>query len=168
MPEIRPATDADYETIVALNQAEVQHTSPMDIDRLAELHQLSSYLKVACVGNEVAGFLLAMGPNSSYQNDNYAWFSKHSPSFVYIDRIVVNKKFAGKKIGSALYQDLFAFAQQSEVEKVTCEYNIEPPNLPSKAFHDSFGFAEMGTQRVAGGSKLVSLQSASVSSVLFE
>jgi len=43
---------------------------------------------------------------------------------------------------------------------VTCEYNIDPPNEPSRLFHDKFGFKERGTQWVANGTKRVSLQAA--------
>jgi hypothetical protein len=43
---------------------------------------------------------------------------------------------------------------------VTCEYNLFPPNEPSRLFHDRFGFREQGTQWVASGTKRVSLQAA--------
>jgi hypothetical protein len=40
---IRDATRADHEVILALNLAEVTHTSPLDPDRLAILDGLSCY-----------------------------------------------------------------------------------------------------------------------------
>ncbi|MBT1449783.1 hypothetical protein KJ365_02740 [Glaciecola sp. XM2] len=55
---------------------------------------------------------------------------------------------------------MFEFARANAIKTVTCEYNIVPPNLASGAFHDKFGFTELGTQWVAGGSKQVSLQAA--------
>jgi predicted GNAT superfamily acetyltransferase len=57
---------------------------------------------------------------------------------------------------------LFEYARTNGVKVITCEYNIDPPNPASKRFHDKFGFKELGRQRVAGGSKLVSLQVAVV------
>ncbi len=45
---------------------------------------------------------------------------------------------------------------------MTCEYNVIPPNEPSRTFHEKFGFREIGTQWVANGSKQVSLQAAEI------
>ena len=112
------------------------------------------------VDGEVAGFLLAMRHGAKYQNENYNWFSSRFSTFLYVDRIVVGSRFAGLGIGRALYNDLFSYARRQGLGHVACEYNIEPPNLASKAFHEKFGFKELDTQWVAGGAKLVSLQAA--------
>jgi uncharacterized protein len=69
---------------------------------------------------------------------------------------------AHRRIGSLLYEDLFRHARASAIPVVTCEYDIVPPNEPSRSFHDKFGFVEQGTQWLAGGSKQVSLQAAEV------
>jgi hypothetical protein len=53
---IRTAVPRDFETICALNLAEVQHTSAMDVARLVELHALSCYHKVASLGGSRFGF----------------------------------------------------------------------------------------------------------------
>jgi predicted GNAT superfamily acetyltransferase len=159
---IRDACADDYGAIVALNEREVQQTSAMDLQRLHELARMSCCLKVAGIGGRVAAFLLAMREGAPYQNDNYGWFAAQFPQFVYVDRIVVGADFAGQKVGSRLYQDLFEYARTNGVKVITCEYNIDPPNPASKRFHDKFGFKELGRQRVAGGSKLVSLQVAVV------
>jgi predicted GNAT superfamily acetyltransferase len=158
LARLRNAEEADYEAIVALNAAEVRHTSPMDLERLAMLSRLSSHHKVAEVGGRVVGFLLAMREHTPYENDNYAWFAARYPKFVYIDRVVIGAEYAGRKIGTALYKDLFAYARTCGVRTIACEYNIEPLNRVSKAFHDRFGFRAVGMQRVAGGARLVSLQ----------
>jgi predicted GNAT superfamily acetyltransferase len=50
------------------------------------------------------------------------------------------------------------YARLQQIKAVACEYNIEPPNHASKAFHDKFGFQEVGTQYVADGTKRVSMQ----------
>jgi predicted GNAT superfamily acetyltransferase len=62
------------------------------------------------------------------------------------------------RLGSLLYEDLFSHARSNAIPLVTCEYNIVPPNEPSRLFHDKFGFKEQGTQWVANGTKRVSLQ----------
>lgn len=157
---IRAATPDDFADILALNEAEVQQTSAMDLQKLRVLDALATYHKVAEVDGKVAAFLMAMRENTAYQSENYRWFATRFPQFIYVDRIVVSAAFAGLKIGSLLYQDLFAFAASSGIAMITCEYNIQPPNLASKKFHDKFGFKEIDTQWVANGAKQVSLQAA--------
>ena len=156
----RDAKAEDFDRIVELNEAEVQQTSPMSLHRLNELALMSSYHKVALADGRIAAFLLAMRENAPYQNENYAWFAARFPKFLYVDRIVVGSEFAGLKIGSLLYTELFSFARSQGISAVTCEYNVQPPNPASKMFHDKFGFEELDTQWVANGTKKVSLQSA--------
>ena len=157
---LRDAAETDFENIVLLNAVEVQQTSAMDIARLHHLHDLSSYHRVADVDGQVAGFLLAIRSGAHYENDNFNWFAGRVENFMYVDRIVVGAAYSGMGIGSALYQDLFAHSRVLGLAAITCEYNIEPPNPASRAFHDKFGFRHLGSQRVAQGSKLVSLQAA--------
>ena len=162
MTHIRAVVDADFEAIVALNEGEVQHTSPMDVNRLRFLVALSSYCKVVTVENQVVAFLIALREGAPYENDNYRWFSERFTTFIYVDRIVVDAGFSGRGVGKKLYGDLFEFARSERVATVTCEYNIEPPNPASQIFHDKFGFRELGTHWVANGTKRVSLQASAI------
>jgi uncharacterized protein len=157
---IRAATPADFDKICALNLAEIQYTSAMDVDRLATLDQLSCYHKVCWVEGSVAAFLLAMCNGAPYENDNFAWFARKYTRFIYVDRVVVSASFRGLSYGSSLYKDLFRYARDNGIPLVTCEYNIVPPNEPSRLFHDKFGFKEQGTQWASNGTKRVSLQAA--------
>ncbi len=160
-PPDRPAVDMrenDFEAVVRLNDSVVQQTSVMDLQRLRELHSLPGRHRVVRIGDHLAAFLLAMRETAPYRNENFEWFAARFEKFVYVDRIVVHGKFARKGLGTCLYRDLFAFAVANGVDTVACEYNINPPNPASRAFHDKLGFREVGRQRVAGGSKLVSLQ----------
>jgi predicted GNAT superfamily acetyltransferase len=159
---IRDVTQDDFGAIITLNDFAVAQTSPMDIQRLQSLGQLSCYHKVAQVRGQVAAFLLAMREGAAYQNDNYSWFASRYRRFIYIDRIVVGMRYSGMKIGSMLYKNLFEFAHLHGISNITCEYNLNPPNPASKSFHDKFGFEELGTQWVANNSKLVSLQAAQI------
>lgn len=159
---IRDAIDADFDHIVALNAAVVRETSTMDPARLQQLHALAFHHRVAVIDGEVAGFLLAMRDGAAYANDNFDWFSVRYPRFVYVDRIIVAAPAAGTGIGRRLYDDLFDRARRLGIGVVACEYNLEPPNPASRRFHDRFGFREVGRQHVAGGTKLVSLQTAEV------
>lgn len=160
MEEIRTVVESDLEDILRLNDAQVQQTSPMDLDRLLGLVRMSAYCKVASLEGQIAAFLIGLREGAPYENDNYRWFSARFPSFLYVDRIVVGSEFSGRRIGSRLYDDLFAFTRSKGIGVVVCEYNIVPPNPASRAFHDKFGFRELGTQWVAGGTKQVSLQAA--------
>jgi len=61
-----------------------------------------------------------------------------------------------------LYQDMFQQARANQIQVVTCEYNIVPPNEPSRIFHGKFGFREIGTQWIANGAKQVSMRAAEI------
>ena len=159
---IRDAAEGDFPAIVELNAHEVQHTSPMDLERLRYLDSISACHKVATVDDAVAAFLLAMKDDCGYVNDNYEWFAARYPQFLYVDRIVVSSKFQGRRLGSMLYQDLFQQARANRIQVVTCEYNIVPPNEPSRIFHGKFGFREIGTQWIANGAKQVSMQASEI------
>ena len=162
MTTLRSAVDTDYPAILRLNTAEEQHTSQMKLQQLETLAGMASYFKVATVGEDIAAFLIALQDSAPYENDNFGWFASRIEGFLYVDRVVVDARFSGRRIGSSLYEDLFAFARSLGIDTITCEYNIDPPNVASRAFHDSFGFRELGTQWVAGGTKRVSLQAATV------
>ena len=72
---LRNASRDDHEAIVALNLADEAQTSPMDLARLATLDQLSCYHRVACIDDEVLGFLLAIRAGAAYENENFSWFA---------------------------------------------------------------------------------------------
>lgn len=157
-PLIRDANEGDYAAIVALNMAEVRHTSPMDEDRLRQLASLSAYSRVATLEGRVVAFLLAMRAGADYRNDNFAWFTAQHPDFLYVDRIVVDAAAQGHRLGARLYADLFAFAGEHGVPRITCEFNVVPPNEPSRLFHARHGFVEAGRQWLDEGRKQVSMQ----------
>jgi predicted GNAT superfamily acetyltransferase len=159
---IRDAAAEDAAAIVLLNDSAVQHTSAMDEVRLKDLQALADYNWVVTVDGTVAGFLLAMREYAGYANPNYDFFAARYPVFLYIDRIVIAPEHVGLKLGTRLYEALFDRARAQGVPVLTCEYNIEPPNEPSRRFHDRFGFTEIGTQALGDGSKRVSLQASPV------
>lgn len=161
-PELRDAGEADFAAVVALNAREVAHTSPMDVSRLRELHSLAAHHRVVTMEARVAAFLLVMGEESAYANPNFEWFAARYRNFLYVDRIVVDSDCQGLRLGSLLYEDLFAHARSLGIDTIACEYNLVPPNEPSRRFHDRFGFQEVGSQWLTAGAKQVSLQVAHV------
>lgn len=155
---IREATPEDFTAILALNQESVQYLSPLNRERLAHLHGQAAYHKIIEVDRLVAAFLLAFRRGADYDSPNYAWFSRRSTSFCYIDRAVVHKEHRKKGYAAFLYEDLIRFASATGVATLTCEIDIEPPNQASLLFHESHGFCEVGTQWINGGKKQVSLR----------
>jgi predicted GNAT superfamily acetyltransferase len=160
--KLRDATPRDDAAILRLNAQSVSFLSPLDAPALRHLAQRSAYLRVVETDGEVAAFLLAFGPGADYASENYRWFASRYTQFLYIDRVVVAQSHQGQGLGRAMYEDLFAFAREHAYVRVVCEFDTEPPNPVSAAFHARFGFREVGSQWVRGGLKRVSLQEAAV------
>jgi len=139
--------------------------SPLSPARLAQLHQWSACHRLVETGGEVAAFLLAFREGCDYDSPNYRWFASRYPKFLYIDRIAVSAAHRGQGWGRALYENLFAFARETGVGAVTCEFDVDPPNPVSERFHRRFGFREVGRQRYGAANKLVALQCASSTQV---
>lgn len=157
---IRAAGPSDFARILALNEESVHFLAPMDLERLTRLHEESAYHRVFDAGNGAEAFLIALREGASYDSVNYRWFAARYERFLYIDRIVVSKSLQGKGIGTLLYADLFACAAATGINPVTCEFDVDPPNEPSRRFHQQLGFAQVGLQRAGTQAKLVSLQAA--------
>lgn len=155
---IRDAKEKDYPSVIRLNDALVEYTSQMDLERLGYLASLAAYFRVALSDDRVVAFLLAMKNGVSYQNDNYGWFTTRYSSFLYIDRVVVDGAFQGCGIGTILYRDIFLYARIEGIPIITCEINVVPPNKVSAAFHSRHGFNEVGNQWICESQKKVSMQ----------
>jgi uncharacterized protein len=160
MTRIRESTAADFEAVLRLNADSEHLTSPLSLPQLQSLHEHAAYCRVIDSGGGVRGFLLALREGADYDSPNYRWFAARYDEFLYVDRIVIAADSRGQQLGARLYDDLFAFARQYKFKRITCEFDIDPPNEGSRRFHERFGFHEVGRQRVAGGKKEVSLQEA--------
>ena len=163
--QIIPATAAYFASILDLNEAFVEVLAPLDRERLERLDLLATYHRVALDRDELAGFVLAFGCETCHDSVNFRWFAARCSSFLYVDRVAVSASRQGSGVGHLLYRDLFGFAAREGYDRVTCEIDTDPPNPRSERFHESFGFAEVGSQRVeyvAGKPKRVSLRSAPV------
>jgi predicted GNAT superfamily acetyltransferase len=157
---IRDADESDFGAILRLNLESERFLSPLDRARLQHLHRQAAYHRVALIDGAVAAFLLVLREGADYDSPNYRWFADRYPQFLYIDRVVVDARQQGRRLGAALYRDLFEFARASGVRSVTCEFDVDPPNAASSAFHARLGFREVGEQWIAQGRKKVSLQEA--------
>lgn len=160
MTRIRESTAADFSAVLRLNVESEHFTSPLSLPQLQSLHGRAAYCRVIDSGVGVHGFLLALREGVDYDSPNYRWFAARYDEFLYVDRIVIDADSRGQQLGARLYDDLFAFARRHRLGRITCEFDIDPPNEGSRRFHERFGFQEVGRQRVAGGKKVVSLQEA--------
>ena len=155
---VRPACAEDFGAILELNGASVHFLSPLSRERLEQLHGQAALHLVAEDHGAIAGFLLAFRERARYDSVNYRWFATRFERFLYIDRVVVADRARGRGVGAMLYWAAFAQAASMDVPRVTCEFDVHPPNPVSARFHAKFGFREVGRQSAGGGKKLVSLQ----------
>src|SRR5712672_1237647 len=155
---IRDATPDDFSAILALNAESVHFLSPLDATRLQRLHAQAAYHRVVEREGAIAAFLLALREGTDYDSPNYRWFAQHHARFLYIDRIVVDGAARGLGLGAQLYDDILGFAAATSAGRLTCEFDLDPPNPVSAAFHHRYGFREVGTQWIGGDKKRVSLQ----------
>ena len=153
---IRAAESWDRPEILRLNEKFQVATSPLTDDRLKDILDWSTYTRVAEVDGLLVGFIIVMGPASGYDNANLDWFRERVERFLYVDRIVVDDGVRG--IGTLLYEDLFEFARLLRIPRIVCEYNVSPPNEPSRRFHKKLGFIEMGERAVNDATKKLSMQ----------
>lgn len=160
---LRNATTHDFPALLALNAEQVRFLSPLDAARLAHLHSQAIRHQVLESAAGVCAFLLAFAPGADYDSPNYRWFEARGGRFLYIDRVVVAASAQGQGCGRRLYAALFDFARTSGFESVVCEYDLDPPNPVSAAFHARFGFEEIGRQHANG--KQVSMQVANVDGI---
>lgn len=158
---LREATPDDYPELLALNAASVAALSPLDGSRLAHLHDESELCLVLETDAIVRAFVLAMREGASYDSENYRWFDRRYPAFLYVDRVVVAAPYRGAGLGQRLYSAVFERARRDAIGLVTCEFDLDPPNPASARFHARQGFREVGRQHLAAG-KVVSLQAATV------
>lgn len=154
---IRNAEADDAEIVLQLNLEFERFTSPLTAERLEALRAESALYCVAEVDDTVQAFLLAFAEGAHYDSENYRWFSRHTSSFLYIDRLVVAPSAHRVGLGSALYDHALDFARRHGLARLVCEVDAEPPNPVSDAFHQRFGFREVGSQWL-GETKRVSLR----------
>jgi len=156
--ELRPVLSTDRAAVLRLNLASEAVLSPLTAERLQMLLGQAWHHRVALLDAKVQAFLIALAPGADYDSPNYRWFAQRYADFVYVDRVVVATEARQAGLASVLYEDLMTRARAGGIARITCEVDIEPPNPASLRFHARFGFVEVGTQRVAGGKKCVSLQ----------
>jgi predicted GNAT superfamily acetyltransferase len=161
-PLLRDAEPDDASAILELNLESEHLLSPLDPDRLRWLQSMSELHRVVEVDGRVVAFLLALREGQPYDSPNYRWFDASRRQFLYVDRVVVSREHRGRRLASRLYDDLFAHARDRDVHEIAAEFDVDPPNAASRAFHSSYGFVEVGDRRLDDGRR-VSMQVATLS-----
>ncbi|MEM9049187.1 MAG: GNAT family N-acetyltransferase [Pseudomonadota bacterium] len=143
-----------HTAILSLNNRFAAETSPLDRPNLLAMLD-NAVLAQACLMPDLGltGFLIAFGPDASYQSSNYRWFRMRGGRFAYIDRVVVAPGAMRRGVARTLYAALTDAARAVSLKEVTCEVNLDPPNPASDAFHAALGFGEVG--RVTHSEKTV-------------
>ncbi len=154
---------SDLDDVLELNQRSLPHVGSLGISRLKSIvDECTCALVQRGSDGSLAGFVLVLGPGAAYDSPNYRWFDGHYADFRYVDRIAVDPGVHRSGVGHRLYDAVFDHARGSGAPIVTAEVNVEPPNPVSTAFHQQWGFVEVGRQETYGGSVTVALLGAPV------
>ena len=141
--QLRTLGSEDIPAIWEINEQGLPGTGKVSQDEIAELIRLAELPLGAYEEDELVGFVLCLLPRTKYTSLNYAWFNQRYQDFLYVDRISVRESHRNQTIGSLLYQEVIAYAQQNNYP-ITAEVSLKPPNLDSMRFHHRFGFSEVG------------------------
>lgn len=140
---LRPIGPADREQVLRINADHVELLSPLDDERLTLLQQLAHRVDVIDVDGAFGGFVVTVGPGSSYDSDNYRWHAERFGSdFYYLDRVVVAPGFRRSGAARVVYDELEGLAAPHG--RMVLEVNVDPPNVPSLRFHEGRGYVEVG------------------------
>lgn len=153
-PNISVLTPQHFEQVLKINNANAPAVGELTADALEFLVEHSLYALVVTDphSKDVQAFCLTFAPGVPYTSANYQWFSDRYDNFVYLDRIAVSSQYQNSGYGTALY----SIVEQHMVSDrtaplLTCEVNLQPPNLGSLRFHHRLGFREVGQQESKPG-----------------
>jgi predicted GNAT superfamily acetyltransferase len=149
---IRDATAADHAWMLALNAAHETETAPMDAAFLARLSAAAFRVLVA---DGEAGFVIGLDQDCFDAGPNWRWFAARHTRFVYVDRIIVAPAARAQGVARALYGGLIAAGRAARHARIVCEYNVDPPNPASAAFHAALGFAPLAEEHLPDRGKTV-------------
>ena len=134
-----------------LNQDHALELSSLSFDAFTQVVERTSYARA--VGEN--GMLLAFDQDGDYDSVNFLWFRERYRRFAYVDRVVVGASERGKGRARQFYEGLFDWAREAGLERVVAEYNSEPLNAASQAFHQQMGFEPVGEMEMEGRGKSV-------------
>ena len=141
----KPFSDSDLDQIWSINQENIPEVGNVaNLERLNQLIDWSSHILVVRE-QEIAGFIILMRENQNYDSLNYDFFNSQNYPFLYVDRIAIKEGHRRQGLGKMIYEKTIDIANDLNLP-TCCEVNTIPRNGPSLAFHDNFGFKEVGTK----------------------
>ena len=152
---IKSATIADLDFVLSLNQESINAVSNSNLKKMKHFLDISSYFKILRIADNPVGFLIGIMPGQDYESENYIWINKKYNSFIYVDRIIIDKSHRSKGLGIYFYNHLIK-SYRGKVDNILCEVNINPYNKQSINFHKKYGFKEIGDKEIENGAKKVS------------
>lgn len=153
---IRDVREQDLDAVLALNNTAGRTILALDAARLRHFYEHADYFRVAEIDGHLAGFLIALRDGADYHSPNYRWFGEHYERFAYIDRIVIANAYRRHGLGRIFYCDVTSYAEV-RVPVLTCEVFLEPRDDVVVLFHGTYGFQEVGQQRMGEDGPQVSL-----------
>lgn len=129
------------EALCELNNQYAQELSSTDISHFRWLVEHAFF--AAAVDN-TESFLIAFDQEADYKSENFLWFKKRFPKFVYVDRLATAERARGQGHAIKLYDALFSAARAAGQKMIVCEINEAPSNPVSVALHARFGFIKVG------------------------
>jgi predicted GNAT superfamily acetyltransferase len=149
---IRDVREHELDSVLALNNAAGPTILPFDQPRLRHFFDTAEYFRVAERDGTFVGFMIGVGNHAGHDSSNFRWFAARYPHFFYIDRIVVASRRRGGGVGRAFYADAQSYAEL-RYPQLACEVFLDAGSNPSRPdpallFHGSFGFREVGQQRM--------------------
>ena len=146
--ELEPRLFLASDIAAALDLNNLNAPAVGEIDRTQLEFLIEHSLYSFAIGNSAMhAFCITFAPGAPYTSVNYQWFSQKYTDFVYLDRIVVSEQMRDKSLGAKLYAAVEKRMLKDRCAPLlTCEVNLNPPNLGSIRFHNRIGFREVGQQ----------------------
>ncbi|TIC87433.1 GNAT family N-acetyltransferase [Nocardioides sp. GY 10113] len=133
---IREIAQHDHDQVIDLNQGALHAVSPLDHEGLSLLLKMSDQAYVADRAGDVAGFVITLPPDATYDSSRFRWFAERYEDFVYLDRVIVSPDHQRQGVGSELYDQL--------PTDVPVGLEVYSDNDKSLAFHAEQGFRAVG------------------------
>lgn len=141
-----PIEKTALEEMWLINQDNIPEVGSVPaIEEFHSLTEWSSHVIAVRSQNEVAGFIILMRERQNYHSLNYKFFTSKYDEFLYVDRIAIKEGFRRQGLGKMIYDEVFRLAGDLKLD-VCCEVNTLPRNDASLAFHETFGFKDVGTK----------------------
>lgn len=153
---IRDVQAHELDAVLSLNNAAGRNILALDAAKLRYFYERATYFRVAVIGQQLAGFLIALDQDAGHDSPNFQWFRGRLDRFMYIDRIVIGKAHRGIGLGRIFYADVQSFTEVRS-PRIACEVFLEPGNDIALLFHGTFGFHEAGQQMMPGVNRRVSM-----------